>query len=135
MARNETDNPNTMNFNKNSVFSLKSMDINDVHNMIPEMLIPGEEILSAFRTVRDQIVFTNKRIIALNVQGIGKRKQFTSFPYKNIQFFNVQTPGLMEIVSDAELTLYFTNGFTAVYEFKGNVNLGELVRTISPYTL
>ena len=77
-------------------------------------------IVSAFQTVRDQLVFTNKRIIAIDVQGVtGKRKSFTTLPYSKVQFFTIQTPGFMELFSDTELLLMFSNGFTAKFEFRG----------------
>jgi len=61
----------------------------------------------AFKTVRDQFVFTNKRIISIDVQGItGRRKSFTSLPYSKIQFFAIQTPGFAEIVPDSELVIH-----------------------------
>lgn len=90
----------------------------------------------AFQTVRDQLVFTNKRIISIDVQGLtGKRKSFGSMPYSKVQYFSVQTPGFVEIFPDSELFLMFTNGFTAKFEFKGNVDIGFIGRMISQYVL
>ena len=84
----------------------------------------------------DQLVFTNRRIIAIDVQGItGKRKSFSSMPYSKVQFFSIQTPGFAEIIPDAELHLMFSNGFTAKFEFKGNVDIGQIGRMISEYVL
>ncbi len=92
--------------------------------------------MMAFRTVRDQLIFTNKRIISIDVQGLtGKRRSFTSLPYSKIQFFSIQTPGFAEFVPDSELFLRFTNGFEAVFEFKGRVDIGEIGRMISEYVL
>lgn len=100
------------------------------------LLIEGEEILSAFKTVRDKLVFTSKRIISIDVQGLtGKRKSFSSLPYSKIQFFGIQTPGFLELVPDSELFLTFSNGTTAKFEFKGGVDIGEIGRMISKYVL
>ena len=99
-------------------------------------LLGDEEINSAFKTVRDQLVFTNKRIIAIDVQGItGRRKSFSSMPYSKVQFFSIQTPGFAELVPDSELFLMFSNGFTAKFEFKGDVDIGAIGRMISEYVL
>lgn len=90
----------------------------------------------AFQTVRDQLVFTNKRIIAIDVQGItGKRKSFSSMPYSKVQYFSIQTPGFAELFSDTELILMFSNGFTATFELRGSVDIGLLGRVISKYVL
>ena len=100
------------------------------------LLIDGEEVVMAFQTVRDQLVFTNKRIISIDVQGLtGKRKSFSTMPYSKIQYFSVQTAGFAEIFPDTELFIMFSNGFTAKFEFKGNVDIGKIGRMISEYVL
>lgn len=125
-----------VNFNSNSAWDLKPINISEVRGEITGLLIDGEEISAAFKTVRDQLVFTNKRIISIDVQGItGKRKSYSSIPYSKVQFFAIQTPGFMELVPDSELVLTFSNGFTAKFEFKGQVDIGEIGRMISSYVL
>ena len=90
------------------------------------LLIDGEEIAAAFKTVRDQLIFTNNRVISVDVQGItGKRKSFGSMPYSKVQFFSVQTPGFAEIIPDSELVLTFSNGYVAKFEFKGGTDIGK----------
>ena len=49
--------------------------------------------------------------------------------------FNIQTPGFAELFPDSELTLTFSNGFTAEFEFKGKVDIGAIGRLISEYVL
>ena len=125
-----------INFNKNSVFNLSPIRVDAVHNEVVGLLVPGEEIAAAFKTMRDQLIFTNKRIIAVDVQGLtGTRKSFSSMPYSKVQFFSIQTPGLVELVPDCELYLEFSSGFTAKFEFKGGVNIGAIGRMISEYVL
>ena len=125
-----------INFNKNSAWDLKPINISDVRSETNGLLINGEEIVAAFKTVRDQIIFTNKRIIAVDVQGItGRRKSYSSLPYAKIQYFAIQTPGFMELIPDCELYIMFSNGFTTTFEFKGNVDIGAIGRMISEYVL
>lgn len=65
-------------FNKDSAWDLKPIPVSDVRGEVNGLLIDGEEIAAAFKTVRDQLIFTNKRVISVDVQGItGKRKSFT----------------------------------------------------------
>ena len=99
-------------------------------------MVNGEQPICAFKTIRDQLIFTNKRIIAVDVQGLtGSRKSFSSMPYAKIQFFTVQTPSVAELVPDSELLLVFSNGFTAKFEFKGSVDIGAIGRMISEFVL
>lgn len=123
-------------FNKNSVWNLRQIPIEGVRNEVNGLLIQGEVAVMAFQTVRDQLVFTNKRIISIDVQGVtGKRKSYGSMPYSKIQYFAVQTAGFIEIFPDTELFIMFTNGYTAEFEFKGNVDIGYIGRMISQYVL
>ena len=125
-----------INFNKDSVFDLTPIETKHVIGEVDGLLINGEQILMAFRTVRDQLVFTNKRIISIDIQGItGKRRSFASMPYSKIQFFTIQTVGFLELVPDSELFIKFANGFSATFEFRGRVDIGEIGRMISEYVL
>ena len=125
-----------VNFNQDSVFNLKPISNDEVRGEVDGLLIADEKVEFAFKTIRDQLVFTNKRIISIDVQGItGKRKSFATMPYSKIQYFSIQTPGFMDLFPDSELFVMFTNGFTAKFEFKGAVDIGKIGRMLSEYVL
>ncbi|UNT96238.1 PH domain-containing protein [Allobaculum mucilyticum] len=121
-----------INFNQDSILTLKPIPSTSVRKDIDGMLISDEEVIMAFATVRDQIIFTNMRIISVDVQGFtGRRKSFTSMPYSRIQYFTIQTPGFAELFSDTELELHFTSGFSARFDFTGRTDIGLLSRVIT----
>ena len=123
-------------FNKDSVFNLRPIELASVRNEIRGLMVEGEGPVAAFQTIRDQLVFTNKRIISIDVQGVtGKRKSFSSMPYSKVQFFSIQTQGFLELVPDSELLIMFSNGYTARFEFRGSVDIGAISRMISAYVL
>lgn len=125
-----------INFSDNTVFNLKPIEEKDVQKDVTNLFVDEERILGAYKTIRDQVIFTNKRIITVDVQGItGKRKDYSTLPYSKLQYFSVQTPGFAELIPDCEMELFFTNGFVAKFEFKGNCNIIELGKTISQYVL
>ena len=98
------------------------------------LLIGGEEVLSTFTAGRDYLVFTNKRIISVNVQGItGKKKDFTSLPYDKISAFSVETAGVLDM--DAELEMYFSGLGKVKFEIIGSANIVEIGRAIGKYVL
>lgn len=121
----------------NSVFKLRSISESDVIKDIRTFMLPGENIVSAFQAGRDQVVFTDKRIIALDVKGItGSRKEFSTLPYSKIVHFTVQTPGFLEFNNDSELVVAYPNGALIQFEFSGgNVNILEIAQIISRYVL
>ncbi len=94
----------------------------------------GERIVGAYKSIRDGVVFTNKRIIAINVQGItGKKKDFTSIPYSKITTFSLETSGVFDL--DAELEIYMSAVGKVKFEFTGSTNVKEICRLISAYAL
>lgn len=121
----------------NSVFKLRSISESDVIKDIRTFMLPDENIVSAFQSGRDQVVFTDKRIIALDVKGItGSRKEFSTLPYSKIVHFTVQTPGFLEINNDSELVVAYPNGALIQFEFSGgNVNILQIAQIISRYVL
>ncbi|MCQ2070838.1 MAG: PH domain-containing protein [archaeon] len=117
-------------------FNLTAIDVTDVNKNIYAMLVDGEKVISAYKTVRDQVVFTNKRIIAMDKQGItGKRQLYSTLPYKMIQYFNVQTVGFAELIPDAELEMWAANGRMFHFEFKGKCDIIAIGKVISTYVL
>ena len=120
---------------KNSDF-LKLRPVNDATyaSMITPLFVPGEEIIGSFQTIRDGVVFTNKRIITINVQGLtGKKKDFTSLPYSKIQAFSVETAGVLDL--DSELELWFSGLGKIKLEFVAHANVTEICRMISMHVL
>lgn len=101
---------------------------------VAPFLIQGEDILGAFQGVRDGVIFTNKRIMAINVQGItGKKKDLTSLPYSKVQAFSVETAGTFDF--DSELELWFSGLGKVRFEFTSQVDIGGICRTISAMVL
>ncbi|MCF0114278.1 MAG: PH domain-containing protein [Erysipelotrichaceae bacterium] len=126
-----------INFNQESVFNLSPISINEVREDVHQLLVDGEEIIYAFKTVRDQLIFTDKRIISIDVQGItGTKISYATMPYAKIQYFTVQTPSVAEILfADSELYIVFNNGFTTKFEFKGDVDIRGIGKLISEFIL
>lgn len=69
------------------------------------LLVDGEIIEVAFVVLRDTFLFTNKRLILVDIQGIsGRQIEYLSIPYSHIMKFSVQTGGSFD--PDAELKLW-----------------------------
>lgn len=103
-------------------------------NEVNPILISGESIIGSYKSVRDYVVFTNKRIIAVNVQGLtGKKKDYSSLPYSKIQVFSVETAGTFDL--DSELDLWFSGLGLAKFEFSGTSDIVAIGKTIGEFVL
>ena len=114
--------------------NLKAIDLSEIRSEVFDLLVEGEQPAAAFRTVRDQVIFTTKRIFVVNVQGItGKKTSYFSYPYSKVQYFGVETAGLLDI--DSELILAFSNGAKLTFDFRSSVDIRRLNTLISGYVL
>jgi len=119
-------------FNNKGFFKLKQ-DI-DYAEKVTDLLLENEQVVDAYKTMRDGVVFTNKRIIAVNVQGItGSKKDFTSLPYKNIVAYSIETSGTFDL--DSELEIYFSALGKVRFEFTGKSSMLEISKIISSHLL
>lgn len=121
-------------FENSSVFKLKPIDFDDVREDFHKFLIDGETIFAAFKSIRDQVIFTNKRIIAANVQGItGSKVDYTSLPYSKIQAFSVESAGTLDL--DCEIQIYLSELGKVHFEIKGSFDIVQFNQHISQYVL
>lgn len=113
---------------------MKPVDDKAYANLIAPMFVQGEHIIGTYQSIRDGVVFTNKRIIAINVQGLtGKKKDFTSLPYSKIQAYSVETAGVLD--TDCELDLWFSGLGKVRFEFIHTMNIAEICKLISEKVL
>ena len=109
-------------------------DMEYIKTMIEPMFCDGEYIIEAYRSMRDSVVFTNKRIITVNVQGLsGQKKDFTSLPYSKIQAYSVETAGTFD--RDSELVLWFSGLGKVKFEFSRSTKIQTICKTISEMVL
>lgn len=121
-------------FQNASFAKLRPVDGSDLVSLVEPMLIPDEQIIATYQGIRDGVIFTDKRIISINVQGLtGKKKDFTTMPYSKIQVFSVETAGHFDL--DAELDLWFSGVGKVRFEFTGKTDISQICKLISTYTL
>jgi len=121
-------------FGDSNFMNLKAVTEGEIRQEVYALLVSREEIVCAYKTIRDQVIFTNRRILVVNVQGlVGKKVGYFSYPYSKVQFYGVQTAGLLDI--DSELMLSFSNGALLTFDFKAKVDIRKLCAIISEYIL
>ena len=121
-------------FGDSNFMNLKEIQLSQIRSEAAALMIQGESPVAAFQTVRDQVIFTTHRIFVINVQGItGKKTSYFSYPYSKVQYFGIETAGVLDI--DSELTLAFSNGAKLTFDFKSNVDIRKISGMISGFIL
>lgn len=68
------------------------------------LLVQGEEAIAAYKTIRDSAIFTNKRLIVRDAQGItGKKVEIYSLPYSSINMWSTENAGTIDFNAEVEL--------------------------------
>lgn len=121
-------------FKNSSYIKMSKTNPDVVAKDIQPLLIAGETILGVYKAMRDYCVFTNKRVIAVNVQGMtGKKKDFTSLPYSKVSAYSIETAGVFDL--DSELEMYFSGLGKVKFEFSGASDIVAIGKSISEYIL
>lgn len=121
-------------FQNKKVIKLSKSKDTKVPKEVLELLVQGENVVEYYSALRDYVVFTNKRIIACNVQGMtGQKKDFSSLPYSKMQAFSIESAGTFDM--DSELTVCYSGLGSIKFDFSANSNVKEIGRTIATYIL
>lgn len=99
-----------------------------------KLLTEGEQIDIGFKVIRDTFMFTNKRLILVDVQGVtGRKVEDLSIPYSKITKFSIETAGSFDL--DAELKIWIGSEPEPLQKkFNKKVNIYDLQKILSSYT-
>lgn len=109
----------------------------EVPNELKSFILDNEQVFFAVKTVRDAAIFTDKRILVADKQGItGKKIEYFTIPYKNIITYAVETAGNFDL--DSEIKLQMSGGISIELKFfkdkKMDSLLLEVYRIITEFT-
>ena len=95
----------------------------------------SEIVEAGYKLIRDTIIFTNKRVIFVDKQGMtGKKTEYLSIPYKSISYFEIETAGHFDL--DAELKIWISGTALPIEkQFNSSLNVYELQRVLAEYCL
>lgn len=109
------------------------LDVRQAQSEFSKILSPNEQVEHAYQLVRDAILFSNKRLILIDKQGItGKKIEYHSIPYKSITHFSVETAGTFDL--DAELKIHISgSAFPIQKKFNKQVSIYEVQAVLAQY--
>ncbi|WP_394906475.1 PH domain-containing protein [uncultured Mesonia sp.] len=84
------------------------IDANTLTAKYQQLLVGNEVVELGFKLVRDTFIFTDKRLILIDIQGLtGNKREYLSIPYKSISRFSIETAGTFDL--DAELKIWISS--------------------------
>ncbi|MHC1682200.1 MAG: PH domain-containing protein [Clostridiaceae bacterium] len=111
------------------------VNIKEVQNEFSKILTSTEQVEKAYKLIRDMFIFTNKRLILVDKQGMtGKKTEYHSIPYKSITHFSIETAGSFDL--DAELKIFISSTALPISKtFNKSLNIYEIQSVLAEYIL
>lgn len=108
-----------------------AIDPAELSKLLDGILLPGESAEQAFRIIRDCFIFTDRRVILVDVQGItGSKKEHMSIPYRAITRFSVESTGSFDM--EAELKIWVSGSATPIEKtLKKGTNVRAIQRCLA----
>lgn len=105
------------------------------HHEYARLLGNGEQIHAAYQLVRDAFLFTNRRLLFVDKQGLtGRKIEYRSVPYRSITQFAVETAGTFDL--DAELKIWISGSATPIQkQFTKQVDIYEVQAILSHFVV
>jgi hypothetical protein len=100
-----------------------------------KILAPGETVEHAYKLIRDYLVFTDKRLVLVNKQGLtGSKMEYHSIPYRSVTHLSVETAGTFDL--DAELKIWISGTAEPVQQtFNKFLSIYEVQSVLASYVL
>lgn len=109
------------------------VDNSKIQGEFQKVLAPGETVEHAYQLFRDYFVFTSKRLVMVDKQGLtGSKIEYHSIPYKSITNFSVETAGTFDL--DAELKIWISGNPTPIQkQFNKQLSIYEVQAVLASY--
>lgn len=111
------------------------MKIGEVESELKDLLAPAEKVEHAYKLIRDLIVFTDKRLLLIDKQGMtGKKVEYHSIPYKSVVHFSIETAGTFDL--DAELKIWLSGSTMPILKkFNKTLNIYKVQSVLAAYVM
>lgn len=119
-------------FKNNNIFHVKQTNKDEGGKLARELLTDSEKIEYCFHDARDFVIFTNRRIILVDIQGMtGKRRDFTFLSYSKILAYSIETAGVLDF--DCELKIWFNGVGILTFEISAKDSIAQICKVIASY--
>lgn len=111
------------------------IDVSKIQQEFQQILALEERVEHAYQLIRDYFVFTNRRLVMVDKQGMtGSKVEYHSLPYKSITHFSIETAGTFEL--DAELKIWISgNPVPFQKQFNKKLSIYEVQSVLASYVL
>lgn len=119
-----------MSFDGKKIIALEEVAVGDGSDRYQFLLLPGENVIIEYRSIRDRLIFTDIRLISIDIQGItGKKAEFFILPYSHVTAFSVETAGSIDL--DAEFKIWASGLGKLDFSFVRKTDVRKIAQFLS----
>ncbi|HEX8426503.1 PH domain-containing protein [Hymenobacter sp.] len=110
-------------------------DAQEIQQDLAQVLTAGERVEKSYAVLRDLIVFTTKRLILVDKQGVtGKKREYLSIPYRSVERFSMETTGHFDL--ESELKIWVRGQTEPISKtFRSDQSILDVARALADYAL
>jgi len=107
-----------------------------LNNDYGKLLTEGEVMELGFKLIRDTFIFTSKRLILVDIQGItGGKTEYLSIAYKSISRFSIETAGTFDLEAEMKIWISSETIPSVIKKFNKSVNVYDVQRVLALHVL
>lgn len=111
------------------------VNLHAIESEMKNLLAQNEKVEQAYKLIRDMFVFTDKRLLLIDKQGVtGKKIEYHSIPYRSVVHFSIETAGTFDL--EAELKIWLSNGAEPIQKrFNKTLDIYKIQSVLADYVL
>ena len=115
--------------------NVSEIEVSKVEKEMKDLIALTEKVEHAYKLIRDLLIFTDKRLILVDKQGVtGKKVEYHSIPYKSIVHFLIETAGTFDL--EAELKIWLSGSSVPIQKkFNKSLNVYKVQSVLAEYVL
>ncbi len=115
---------------ESKIVALTAVSLNDGRDLFDFIINDDEQVLLSFKSVRDRLVVTNKKLLIIDIQGIiGRKKEYMIVPLSKITAFSCESSGTFDL--DAELKVWASGINQMQFEFLKGTDIRPLLQVLN----
>ncbi len=115
---------------ESKIVALSLVSLEDGKELFDFLISEDEQVLLSFKSIRDRLIVTNKKLLIIDIQGIlGKKKEYMVIPLSKITAFACESAGTFDL--DAELKIWASGLNQIQFEFMKGTDIRPLTRILN----
>lgn len=114
------------------IIGLMNTNLEDGRDLFGFLISDQEEVLLSYKSVRDRLIVTSKKLLIIDIQGVtGRKKEYMVLPFSKLTGFSCESAGTFDL--DAELKVWASAINQMEFQFLKGTDIRPLVKVLNEH--